>query len=56
MLEGGAREWAAFVAAQVAAGATTREWTAAEGEQVAVDDGQYLGFIRAAGQLAEKAA
>jgi len=55
MLEGGAREWAEFIAAQVAAGATTREGTAAEGAQVAADDGQCLGFIRVAGQLREAA-
>ena len=53
--EDGARDWAGFIAAQVAAGATTREWTAAEGAQVAADDGQYLGFIRVAGKLGETA-
>jgi cyclopropane fatty-acyl-phospholipid synthase-like methyltransferase len=50
LLEDGCREWAEFVAAQVAAGADMREWTKAEGEQVAADDGRYLGFIRVAGR------
>lgn len=50
VLEDGWRDWSQFVAAQVAAGADTREWTAREGEQVAGDGGRYLGFIRVAGR------
>ena len=53
VLDGGCREWAEFIAAQVAAGAATREGTASEGKQVAADDGRYLGFIRAAGRRRE---